>query len=266
MYAGEQRRNEILQVIIREGYGSVQSLAESCGVSEMTVRRDMVLLESQGLIRRTHGGAFPEEREQIRVDYDTRQRQNAKAKRLIAQAAAEMVQDGQVIFLDAGTTVLAMTEFLLRRRGLTVITSSVPAAQALAGREGIEAILLGGTLRRDLMAVVGHLAQENLGSFRVDTAFLGTASLDPQRGLTLSTMEEIPLKKRAAAVAAQVVVLADRSKIGKAGVVYFLPPSQFHVLVTDSADAAEVIDLRGGGNLRELLAERDSDPFPSRSP
>ena len=141
--------------------------------------------------------------------------EHAVAKRQIGEAAAAHVHDGDIIFLDAGTTVLAMTEFLLQRRSLTVVTHSLSVVDLLNGRDGIDVFLLGGRVRRDLMSVVGFQAEETLASFAFDKAFLGTGGIDPRRGLTHSTVEEIPLKKACAQLAREVYVLADLSKFGK---------------------------------------------------
>jgi len=141
----------------------------------MTIRRDLDRLETEGLIRRTHGGAVTESLGEVELDFTARRNQNARAKRQIGQAAAALVREGDVIFLDAGSTLIAMAEFLVGKR-LTVVTHSLPIADRLAGRDGIEVFLLGGQVRRDLMSVVGYRAEESLASFRLDKAFLGTAA------------------------------------------------------------------------------------------
>jgi DeoR/GlpR family transcriptional regulator of sugar metabolism len=242
--SGAARRQQILQLLSGTGYESIQALSHALGVSEMTVRRDLDQLQSKGLIRRTHGGAMSEASGQIDIDYRIRQNHNAAAKEQIAAAAAKMIQDDEVIYLDAGTTVSAMAKFLTRYKSLKVVTPSIPLAGALARMPGIECYMLGGQVRQSLMAVIGHLAEDNLASFRLDRAFLGTASFDFTRGLTHATPEDIPLKKLAARLAQRVVVLADRPKIGRPGSVYFLPPPQVHCLITDGDDEAVIHRFR----------------------
>ncbi|MHB0954892.1 MAG: DeoR/GlpR family DNA-binding transcription regulator [Pirellulaceae bacterium] len=245
MVSADQRRHRILDLLSRDGYESIQALARFMRVSEMTIRRDLNVLESEGLIRRTHGGAITESIGQVDLDYVARRAQHAMAKRQIGEAAAAHVKDGDVVFLDAGTTVLAMTEHLLQRHNLTVVTHSLAVVDRLNGREGIELFLLGGQVRRDLMSVVGFQAEEFLASFALDKAFLGAGGIDPRRGLTHSTVEEIPIKKRAAQHARQVFVLADLSKFGKGGMMFFLNPSQIDCLITEGPRNAELIDLKG---------------------
>jgi DeoR/GlpR family transcriptional regulator of sugar metabolism len=239
MHSAELRRKRILDVLARDRYESIGALSAAMQVSQMTIRRDLDCLEAEGLIRRTHGGAVTEAVGLIDLDYAARRNQHARAKRQIGQAAAKLVHDGDVVFLDAGSTVLAMTEFLAGKR-LIVVTHSLPVVNKLAGREGIEVFLLGGEVRPDLMSVVGYRAQETLEMFRLDKAFIGTAGIDLERGLNHSTPEEVPIKKLAARRAAQVVVLADRTKIGRPGTIYFLPIGEIDLFVTDGRSGAEV--------------------------
>jgi DeoR/GlpR family transcriptional regulator of sugar metabolism len=246
MNSAELRRKRILDVLARDRYESIGALSAAMQVSSMTIRRDLDRLEAEGMIRRTHGGAVTESVGLVDLDYAARRNQNARAKRRIGQAAAALVQDGEVIFLDAGSTVLAMAEFLVGKR-LTVVTHSLPIVDKLAGREGIEVFLLGGQVRRDLMSCVGYRVDESLATFRLDRAFLGTAGFDLKRGLNHSAPEEIPIKKLAARLAPQVVVLADRTKIGRPGTIYFLPISGIDLLITDKKSGADIRVLRARG-------------------
>jgi len=239
MHSAELRRKRILDVLARDQYESIQALSAALRVSAMTIRRDLDRLEAEGLIRRTHGGAVSESLGLVDLDYAARRGQNAKAKRQIGEAAAALVHDGEVIFLDAGSTVLAMAEFLVHKR-ITVVTHSLPIVEKLAGREGIELFFLGGQVRRDLMSAVGFRAEETLATFHLDKAFLGTAGMDLKRGPNHSAPEEIPIKKLAARLANQVILLADRAKIGRPGTIYFLPIAGIDVFITDGKAAAEV--------------------------
>ncbi len=245
MATAEQRQHQILALLARDGYESIPAMARVMHVSEMTIRRDLNLLESQGLIRRTHGGAITESLKQVDLDYKARRDQHSLAKRQIGQAAAGFVREGDVIFLDAGTTVLAMTEHLLDRRNLIVVTHSLAVVDRLAARNGIKLFLLGGEVRSDLMSVVGFQVEQQLGTFALDKAFLGTGGIDPKRGLTHSTVEEIPIKTRAAQTAREVYVLADQSKFRKTGTMFFLPTTQVDYLITEDGKSANTIPLRG---------------------
>jgi DeoR family fructose operon transcriptional repressor len=246
MATAEQRRHRILDLLARAGYESIQALARVMRVSAMTIRRDLNVLAREGLIRRTHGGAITESLRQVDLDYKARRDQHALAKRQIGEAAARLVRDGDIIFLDAGTTVLTMTEHLLDRRDLTIVTHSLAVVERLQGRDGIKVFLLGGEVRSDLMSVVGFQAEEFLGTFALDKAFLGAGGIDAKRGLTHSTVEEIPIKTRAAQNARETYVLADQSKFTRVGMMFFLPTTQIDCLITEGSSGADIIPLRRG--------------------
>lgn len=243
--AGESRRQRILDLLGGSGYESVLALSKALGVSDMTIRRDLGLLQSKGLIQRTHGGATAGGLGQIDIDYRIRQNHNARAKEQIAAAAVGMIQDGEIVYLDAGTTVFAMAALLNGFKSLQIVTPSIPLASELARKPGIQCYLLGGQIYPELMATVGHMAEECLSAFRLDKTFLGTAAFDHERGLTHATADEIPLKKLAARLAQRVVVLADQAKIDRPGNLYFLPPPQVHYLITDGDREARIVDLVG---------------------
>jgi len=230
----QQRLDAILDIIYTSGFTSVAEVAQQMDVSEMTIRRDFDKLEADGLIRRAHGGAIAEQRTQVEVDYRARKLRRAQEKARIGQIAASLVQEGQSIFLDAGTTVLAMVKFLKPLKSLHVVTSSLPVQMEFMNCPGINVILVGGQIMPHTMSYVGPLAMENIHNMRFDWAFLGTGGIDVDRGLTHSTLEEIPIKKAAASSAAKVAVLADSTKFGYCALSLIMPISSVHYIITDS--------------------------------
>lgn len=241
MSSNDVRRQQIVELVAGAGYESVPALSQRLQVSEMTIRRDLDDLERRGLIRRIHGGAVADPAaEHQSIDFKVRRGQAAAAKAVIARAACERVRDGQVVFLDAGTTVLAMADGLVGRRQLTVLTPSLPLATSLAGREGITVILLGGTVRPDLLSVIGPTTEQNLQAFHLDLAVLGTGAFHPERGLSHSSLEEIPIKRLAARIAERVVVVATRDKRLRAGLMYFLGPEDIDEIITTTEDGSGV--------------------------
>lgn len=230
----QQRLDTILDLIYTSGFTSVTEVAQKMDVSEMTVRRDFDKLEAEGLIRRAHGGAIAEHRTQVELDYRARQNRRGQEKIRIGQIAASLVQEGQSIFLDAGTTVLAMVKFLKQMKNLHIITSSLPVQMELTNCPHIDVILIGGQMFPHTMSYVGPLALENIQSMRFDWAFLGTGGIAVDRGLTHSTLEEIPVKKAAAASATNVAVLADSTKFGYCALSLIMPISSVHYIITDS--------------------------------
>ncbi len=250
-----QRAELILEALTARGFSSVSALAQELNVSEMTIRRDMDKLEADGLLRRAHGGAVAEQRTQIELDYLVRRERRGPQKEIIGRLAVGLVQDGQSIFLDAGTTVLAMAKHLRNFKKLTVVTTSLPVQMALLDAPAIEVILTGGSVLATTMSLVGPIAQEAISRMRFDWAFLGAGGIEIDRGLTHSTMEEIPIKRAAAASATQVAVLADHNKVGYNALSLFMPIDEIDVIVTDQADdALGALADKPGRNIRLLWA------------
>jgi DeoR/GlpR family transcriptional regulator of sugar metabolism len=231
--SAQQRLDTILDLIYTSGFTSVSEVAQQINVSEMTIRRDFDKLEAEGLVRRAHGGAIAEHRTQVELDYRARQQRRSQEKTRIGQIAASLVQEGQSIFLDAGTTVLAMVKFLKQVKNLHIVTSSLPVQMELMNCPTINVILIGGKIMPHTMSYVGPLAIENIQNMRFDWTFLGTGGIDVDRGLTHSTMEEIPIKKAAVASANKVVVLADSTKFGYNALSQIMPISSVQYIVTE---------------------------------
>ena len=189
-----QRRQEILNAV-RSGSAQVADLAAAFGVSEMTVRRDLRDLESEGKLTRVYGGAVaadePSFAEVVVERLDRKER--------IGAAAAELVQDGQTIMLDIGTTTLQLARHL-RGRSVTVITSNLAAYEELLPEADIELVLLGGVVRRNYRSLVGVLAEDALRQLRADVAFLGASGLEGDCSVVDSTMVEVPIKRAMLAV------------------------------------------------------------------
>ena len=228
------RQEEILEILGKESYRSVTWLSKYFDVSDMTIRRDLMDFEKRGLIRRTHGGALPGGKSIIELDFSVRQNLNLSQKKTIGKYASQLIKEGGKYFLDAGTTTLEMAKNI-PNVSCFILTNSPPIAYELESRSNIKAILTGGSLRRDTNSLVGEVALEAISRFKVDNTFLGTGGIDLERGLTHSTMEEIPVKKEAARIAKEVIVVADTSKLGKDAFAFYLPFKNIHTLVTDSS-------------------------------
>ncbi|HYE04566.1 MAG TPA: DeoR/GlpR family DNA-binding transcription regulator [Planctomycetota bacterium] len=236
----ETRHRRLLDALARSGYQPVSALAKSLRVSEMTIRRDLDALDKRGLIKRTYGGAVGQGGQDLSIDYSGRRREHAPAKARIAARALTQIRDGQTLYLDAGTTALALAE-ALPPRGFTVITPSLPVANALSVSRDLTVHVLGGEFRPDLQAMVGPQTAQALAAFRPDVAFLGATAVDLSRGLSRATIEEIPLKCQAARQSERVIVLATREKLGpNAGMVY-LTCDEIDLVITETAEGAEEI-------------------------
>src|SRR3954469_5951400 len=208
-----QRRQEILRAV-RGGTAHVSDLAENFGVSEMTVRRDLHALARDGKLERVHGGAVDSGQEpgfsQIEVErFDIKDRLGA--------AAAALVEDGQTVMVDIGTSTLQLARHLHGRR-ITVVTTNVAVVEELLPDPDIELVLPGGIVRRNYRSLVGVVAEDSLRQLKADVAVLGTSAVDAELGVWDTTMVEVPIKRLMIAAAHCVVLLADAAKFSMAGV------------------------------------------------
>lgn len=249
-----RRRHAALVALLREGVDGVETLAERVGVSPSTVRRDLTRLQREGRIARTYGGAMVREPFQER-SFTESSVIDRQAKSAIATAAADLVPAGGWVFLDAGTTCLALARVLAERGPLKVATRGLEAAALLTRLPGMEVVVVGGQVRPLSHGVVGPFASLVLDRLAFDVAFLGADAVDPAQGLGEPTAEETYVKEKAASRAAEVVLLADASKLGPAPVPAWLPLDPAWTLVTDAtADEATVAAFEARG-VRVLTAD-----------
>ena len=224
-----RRRQEILAAV-GTGAMHVSELAESFGVSEMTVRRDLRELARDGKLERVRGGAVRASSEppfeQIAVE-------RFEAKDRIGAAAAALVEDGQTVMIDIGTTTLQAARHL-HGRDITVITSSLAVLEELVGDPAIELVLPGGVVRRNYRSLVGVIAEDSLRRLKADVLFLGTSAVDAGLGVWDTTMVEVPIKRTMIENAACVALLADAEKFSMAGMVWVTDAGSLDHVVTDA--------------------------------
>ena len=230
----EERQQRILEILRDEGKVSVDLLADVFAVSAPTIRADLGALENKRLLRRTHGGAIPLETTLFEPPFGVREQTQREEKRRIARIAASRVRDNETVLLDAGTTVTEMARFLLERRGLTVVTNSLPTAFELGEAESINVILIGGQLHPERRAMLGPLASGFLRDMRLDRAFIGVNGVSEDAGYTVVDFDAAQVKRAMMACAREVVVVADHSKIGEATFASVGPLSCAQVLITDA--------------------------------
>lgn len=229
-----QRRQEILRAI-RGGATHVSQLALSFGVSEMTVRRDLDELARDGHIERVRGGAVTVSSE---PPFDETLIERFDEKNAIGAAAAALIDDGQTVMIDIGTTTLQAARHL-HGKTLTVVTSSLAVYEELVPDEAIELILPGGTVRRNYHSLVGILAETALRQLKADILFLGTSAVDARFDVWDSTMVEVPIKRAMIEAAAEVVLLADTEKFAMAGLVRVCEAGVIDRLVTNAPPPPE---------------------------
>jgi DeoR family transcriptional regulator, aga operon transcriptional repressor len=244
----EERRRSILEMLRRDGRVLVKDLAESFATSQITIRKDLELLHSQGLIQRTHGGALPVDAGAL-LDPSLREKEklHRKEKAQIASAAVKLVEEGHSVILDSGTTTTAIARALKDFRKLTVITNAINIAAELAGTN-IEVILTGGTLRKNSFSLVGPLAEQTLRQLSADILFLGVDGFDTKVGLSTPNILEAHVNRVMVEVARRTVAVCDSSKFGRRSLCNIMPPSAVHQVITDKqiskADLQALKDAR----------------------
>ncbi len=245
------RKLKILQWLDARGTADVAELAALLHTSEITVRRDLSALVGQGLLVRTHGGAMKLGLERNPVQFDRKTAAHADQKDRIAARAAELVADGDTIFLDCGSTISRLCP-LIRRKKIRVITNSLPVVHELMG-SAVALNLIGGELDAARQAVHGLVAEEHVARYRADAAFIGADGFSLETGLTARTEVEASHTRALIRQAERVILLCDSSKLQRDQYVQFAPLSAIHTLVTDAGADADLLERYRAAGLVVLV-------------
>lgn len=223
----------ILEILTRRGYQSVGELAEELQVSEMTIRRYLERLEQRELVRRTHGGAYAGQ-DVIEADFRFRETVHAAEKEAIGRKAFSLIQPGESVFIDSGTTPSMLALAMTNTKRIIVVTNSLVVARALENKTNIQTILLGGSIDGITHSMTGPLAEQAIGRFRFKTAFLGASAIDLNEGFSQSSFQDLPAKLKAARQSQRVIVLADSSKLNRQVAFVFMKIGEAHAIITDN--------------------------------
>ena len=207
-----ERKDHILDVLRRDRRVVAKSVSRDLGLSEDTIRRDLRELAAEGLLKRVHGGALPTA--PAMADYAGRSALSPEGKAAIGRAAAAMVQPGQVVIMDGGTTTVQMARHFAPDLRATVVTHSPSVAAVLAERAYIDVELIGGRLYKHSVVAVGAVAAEAIGRIQADLFFMGASGVHPELGCTTGDAEEAAIKRLLSSRAAETVLLASREKLG----------------------------------------------------
>ena len=240
----EERKAFLIQELNLNGYVHVTELAEKLRITGATIRRDLSMLESEGICVRKRGGAVrTAQGVAFEPAYDVKRIRFEEEKRMIAEAAQRLVEDGNVIILDAGSTTYAMALQLLRRKNIKVVTNDLKIAVSLAANPNIHTIITGGIARPYVFSLQGAQSESFIKNLRVDKAFLGADAIHADGSIYNVNMDEVPIKQAMIAAASQVILLADSSKFEKTGFVRVCEMSQIHMVITDRGLPAEKLEL-----------------------
>ncbi len=223
------RENRILNMLIEDYNLSVTKISELLGVSAVTVRSDLTSMEEKGFILRTRGGALPV----FHPDILQSQRQKQEEKNRIARAAAEMVEEGDAIMIDDGTTTSLVLKYLMGKRNIHVVTNSTLALTYARVNPTLHLTVIGGEFKPSSESLVGPVSLAHLERYHVKYAFVGTGGFSAGTGMTTHIEESAEVIKQMANQAEQTILLADSGKYGRSGFVKILPLNSVDMIITD---------------------------------
>lgn len=252
--SSEERQNNIIYLLNRQGRLSVGEVVEQFRVSQATARRDLETLAEQGKLQRVHGGAIPLLQAPPELPILQRASANSEEKIRIGKIAATLVQDGDTILLGSGTTVAEVALALRQRKRLTVITNSLPVLNALSGISDISVIALGGVLRNSELSFIGHITEQALAEVRADRVIIGVHALNLEQGLTNDYIPETMTDRAILHAGQEVIVVADHSKVNIVSTALLAPITSIHTLVTDNKTPSEFLEALTAIGVRVIVA------------
>lgn len=250
--APHERREQIARLVDSDHRVSVGDLTARFGVTDASIRRDLILLEGAGRLRRVHGGAVSLAAKLAAGVFASKLLLHREEKARIAAAAARLVLPGEIVLFDSGTTVAQvaaqMPAALRAPNAITVVTYSLPVVDEIGGWDAPHLVVVGGLYLPEYRAFVGPGTIDGLRALTADTIFLGCDGLTPEAGLTTPHVLVAEVGAVATSRSRRVVAVADSSKLGRQGFTTIVPLSQVHVLITDSgADPRRVAEIRATG-------------------
>jgi DeoR/GlpR family transcriptional regulator of sugar metabolism len=237
----EERREQIMALLERDGRVFVTDLSHRLRFSEATIRSDLAALASQGLLLRTHGGAIVSDRIDLEMSFDVRRRLHSAQKKRIGAAAAATIEDGDAIVLDASTSALAVAQQIKGRRELTVITNGLFIAIALLDTPGITVLMPGGFLRRDSVSLTGIGSNHFIRQFNLQKGFFSAKGISLREGLTDVDTSEVAIKRDLVRQVKQVIAIVDGSKWGRVGFASFASLDEVDCIITDQGAPPDMV-------------------------
>lgn len=249
-----ERQRAIINRVKKEGIVSVSQLSELFQVSQNTIRRDLQKLEENEVIKRTHGGAILKGFNNLDIPFATRVDKYRKEKQAIGYKASQIINSGDNIILDAGTTTAQIAKNIKDKRNLTVITNAVNIALELSNCREIITILTGGIIREITNCLVGSQAEEFLSKIHVDKTFLAAGGVTIEEGLTNPNPFEVGVKKAMIEAAKEVILVVAHNKFGNVTLTPIAPIEAVHKIITDKEVAPEYLGVFQQKGIEVILA------------
>jgi DeoR family transcriptional regulator of aga operon/DeoR family fructose operon transcriptional repressor len=248
-----ERQLRIRQMMEARDFIALEALCHELDASESSVRRDLDLLEQAGALKRVYGGAVAVQMQPIRsFDYAIESARLSSEKDRIAQRTADLIEDGQTVILDGGSTVAAVAREL-SSKSLHIVTNSLPIAESLESLRHIELTLTGGYFDPRLRVMLGPFCEQMLGAIRADILVMGIGSIT-EAGFSNNNTLVVGSEQKMLSVASKVIIVADRTKFGRGGVIPVAPLSAAHVVVTDTGVASGYVEMLRSHGVEVLLA------------
>ena len=249
----EERRNKILEILSQHHRILVREIAAQVATSPVTIRKDLETLENRGMLRRVHGGAIAINPSVLDLALTEKERLHTREKERIARAAVRLIEEGDVIILDSGSTTTAIARLLKPYRGITIITNAVNIAWVLAGSEN-EVILIGGTVREKSFSLVGPLSEAAICQLTADKLFLGVDGIHFENGLTTPNLLEANINRMMVRASTRVIVTADASKFGRKSMGVIADLTAAHTIITDQQIALQDLQRLRDMGIEVILA------------
>lgn len=237
----EERKEKIIQMLEKNGNIKVSNLTRLFDVSLQTIRRDLEVLESEGLIKKVYGGAILKKKRVQDFTHSTREKQSLAEKDEIAEITLKLIEEGDSIALNDSTTNLAIARKIKEKfKNLTIITNSLLIISELSNVEGFNLILAGGILNVKEQAFFGEITERILDEFIIDKAFIAVSGFSLQTGITDYPLEEVQLQKKLLEISQKAVIIADSSKLESTSLIKVRDAADVDLLVTDSNISSEI--------------------------
>ena len=254
----DHRRSQIIALLDRQRNASTRELSAQLGVSEASIRKDLEVLEELGLLKRVQGGAVALPHYRLGKDHSSKMNLNREKKKRIGRAAASLIQAGESVILDSGTTTLQVAHHIcseLRLAGdLTAYTASLPIFREIGDCPGIRLVLLGGIYLPEYEALAGPQTVENLKYVGADKLFLGADGITLANGITTADVLEADVDRYMLQASKEVIVVADSSKIGVIGLITLIPLDKVSKLVTDTDAPPDFVKSIDNSGVELILA------------
>jgi DeoR/GlpR family transcriptional regulator of sugar metabolism len=236
----EERRTEILRILRAKGRVKVDELKQRFGTSAVTIRNDLNELSQKGLVQRSHGGAVSPDTILRESPLYERLKAHSEEKQRIGAMAATLINDGETIILDSGTTTLEIARQIKNKQSLQILTNGVNVALELLDARGIQTFIAGGTVRGDSASIVGRSTEEMFEQFAADKLFLSGAGCDPDFGVSGANLEETMVNRAMLRIAREVILVSDATKFSKRSMSRIAAFSEIDTVISDTSLSPEL--------------------------